>query len=105
MSEDKPYNPMAHDSIDKLLASRARNQKRQAEMIEQVEEWKTVLNRLFSSPDGQYFLKGLIKYSKIHSFDNPTNPAKLVEDEGKRKVYLELIRPFLDKTILMEIVE
>lgn len=105
-NNDLPYNPFdTSSSIDKIADARERKKQQQAALAEEVAEYKLVLNRLFASQDGQYFLKKLIKWSGVYSFDNSGNPTKDVKDAERRKVYLELIRPYLDKTILMEITQ
>ena len=103
-NNDLPYNPFdTTNSIDKIAESRERRKHQEALLAEEVAEYRMVLNRLFASPDGQFFLKKLIKYCGVYSFDNRVNPTQDVKDAERRKVYLELIRPYLDKTILMEI--
>ncbi len=94
---------MGHDTIGKLLESKQNQEHQQALLAEEIEQYRLSLNRIFSSPDGKLFLKKIVKYCGINTFDTQLNPAKLIEDAGKRKVYLELIRPYLDKTILMEL--
>jgi len=105
-NSDLTYNPFdTTSSIDKIGEAREKRERQQALLAEEVREYRLVLNRLFASPDGQFFLKKLIKYCGVNSFDNSINPTKDVKDAERRKVYLELIRPYLDKTILMEIIE
>lgn len=69
-----------------------------AKIAENVAEWQRCVNVVFSSPEGQYFAKYLIKYINIHGWGDCKNPNQLLEDNGKRRVYLELIRPYLDET-------
>lgn len=101
MQEDS--NPVSPDSLNRMMERKKKHDLNKARYLERLEEYKVVVNRLFSTPDGKYFLNDLIDYCGIHSFDQQLNPAKLVEDAGKRKVFLEMIRPHLDKTILMEL--
>lgn len=96
------YNPMALDSIDKLNARREQTEKQKALLKEEMDEYKLVLSRIFSSPDGQYLLKKMIRYSGVFSFDNNPPDGRLAEEKGKRKFFLELFWQFLDKTIKME---
>lgn len=106
MSEDKEgmHNPITPASIlDKMAQDVVDRKKFEAIMEEDKEDYINAINRIFASEDGQYFLNKLIRYCGINSFDNELNPAKLIEVSGKRKVWLELIRPFLDKTILIEL--
>lgn len=102
MSESE-YNPFSSDTIDKMLADRAKREKAKALIDEEVVEYKRALNRLFSSRDGRFFLKKLIRYCGIYSFDKTLNPAKLIENDGKRKVYLEMIRPYLEPDVIAKL--
>lgn len=106
MSEDQQpkYNPLGStDSIDVMLQRRQEKEKQELLLKEEIEEYRVVLNRLFSSPDGQYFLKKLIKYCGIYLFDNAPPDGRLAEEKGKRKVYLELIRPYLHTTVRQQV--
>ncbi len=82
--------------VQKILSERAKDDERRAILDEEIAEYKTALNGMAASPNGQYFLKKLIRYCGIYSFDAKIDPAKLVADEARRKVYLELVRPFLE---------
>lgn len=90
-------------SIDDILRKREQRKHDEAILKEEIEQYTNAVNRLFSSEDGKFFLKKLVMYCGVNSFDKQLNPAKLIEDSGKRKVFLELIRPFLDKTIRAEL--
>lgn len=94
---DNPLEAMASGaSIDEITKRREEALKHKAILEEEIIEYKMVINRLASTPDGQYFLRKLIKFAGIYSFDNDINPAKMVEDRGKRRAYVELVRPFLE---------
>ncbi len=103
MSEDKGYNPFSHSSIDELNRKREEEKQRTLRLKEEEEEYRLVINRLFASEDGQYFLNKMKRACGLNSFDKEINPAKLIEDRGRRAVWFELIRPYLDKTILMQL--
>lgn len=102
--KEKPVNHITPESIlNKMARDKEARNEHAAKFLERVEDYKTVVNRLFSTPDGLYFLNDLIDYCGINSFDKELNPAKLIEDRGKRKVFLEMIRPYLDKIILQQL--
>lgn len=101
--EEERYNPFDKASINDLLKKRELAQEREAVIKEELEDYKKAVKRLFNSADGRYFLKNLVRYIGIHSFDTQINPAKLIEDRGKKRVYLELIRPFLSGSIRAEV--
>lgn len=100
---DKVYNPLGKDTIDKMLEKKQAQERQQLMLKEEQEEYRNAINRLFSSPDGKFFLNKLKRACGLNSFDKDINPAKLIEDAGRRKVWFELIRPYLDKTILSEL--
>lgn len=90
-------NPITAPSIiEKMMNERKLKERREAIADEERQEYITVVNRLFSSPDGVYFLNKLIRYCGVYSFDKTLNPAQDVVDAATRKVYLELIRPYLE---------
>lgn len=96
------YNPFSHGSIDKLLDKRKQQEHQQELLKEEVEDFRKVVNALFSTPNGLYFLNKLKRACAVNSFDNKLNPAKLVEDNGRRAVWFMLIQPHVDKAILRE---
>jgi hypothetical protein len=96
-------NNDAMDTISKLMAKKEREARREAVTAEEVEEYKRCLEIVFNSPAGLYFAVKLLKYCGIYTYDQNLNPAKMVEDAGKRRVYLELIRPYLSKETLMKV--
>lgn len=82
-----------HDERDKRIAI----------LEEEKKNWENCLERIAATGDGKYLFKLLIRYCGLHSFNTKIDPAKLVEDEAKRKVYLELFRPYLNKSTLAEL--
>lgn len=92
----RPETPLSAQSItQKLLEDRETKQQQKEQVIENIEEWQKAANRLFTSDDGKLFAKYLIRFCQVFEVDNSANPAKLLEDNGKKKVYLNLIRPYL----------
>lgn len=82
--------------VEKILNDRLNEDKRKAILEEEIAEYKSALNGMAATPNGQYFLKKLIRYCGVYSYDHKIDPAMLVEKAALRKVYLELIRPFLE---------
>ena len=101
---DRPDGQIeARSIIDKLEAD-AREKKKQIEdIIEDKEEWEGAVNRIFSSPDGKLLGKYLIMGAKIFSVDTPKDNVSMIEDIGKRKIYLKLIRQYLKPAIRSEL--
>ena len=104
MSEDnEKYNPLSKSSIDDLLKKRAEAEKEVVLAQEEVQDYTDCINRLFSSDDGKFFLNKLKRACGLNLFDKEINPAKLIEDRGRRAVWFELVRPYLDKSLLREL--
>jgi hypothetical protein len=102
MSEQQP-NPAINSIVDKVLQDRAAREDQAIIIAENIEEYKKALNGMAGSEYGRFVLRKLIRYCGIHTFDTRPDPVKALEDNGKRKVYLELIRPYLDAEIRAEI--
>ena len=84
---------------DKLKA-----QKKQQDILEaEQKEYSDAINRIFASDDGKFFLNKMKRACAVNSFDKEINPAKFVEDNGRKKVWYELIYPYIDKEILREL--
>lgn len=91
-------------SIVDLLAKRQEEREKQQEVIvENIEEYKLSLNRIFAMNEGKILAKYMLRFSGVFADDNQLNPAKLIEDKGKRAYYLKMIRPFLDPQLRMEL--
>jgi len=91
-------------SVDAHLSNRETELKRKALLEEEIAEYKTALNEMFSTPNGKLVASKIIKYSGIHAFDNERiDGAKLIEKEARRKLWLELFRPYLNPTIRREL--
>lgn len=103
MSEDK-YNPFSADTIDKMLDKKKMEEQRKALLEEEIAEWKACIERIFSSPDGKFLAKKIIKYSGVFSFDSERlDGSKIAEAAIKRKFWLELFRPYLNKVTRTEL--
>lgn len=97
------YSPFSHDSIEKMTEQRKKQKEDELRIKEEEEQFRVSMNRLFASEDGKLFLNKLKRVCALNSFDKEINPAKLIEDAGRRKVWFELVRPYLDKSILMQL--
>jgi len=92
------------NSIVDVMARRQEEREKANEIvIERIEDYKAALNNIFSSADGKYFAQYLLKFCGIFNDDIQLNPAKLVEDKGKKSVYLKMIRPYLEREVRKEI--
>jgi len=89
--------------VEKLLAKHIEGEKQQEVVIERIEEYKLAVNRIASMNEGKLLFKYMLKFNSLFADDAQLNPAKLIEDKGKRAYYLKLIRPYLDPKLRMEI--
>lgn len=96
------YDPFSGGSIEGIIEKRKERELQGELLKEEIEEYRKVVNALFSTPNGLYFLNKMKRACGVNSFDNKLNPAKLVEDNGRRSVWHELIRPHVDVSILRE---
>ena len=93
----KPDAPkLSPTMINKLLEQKQERERVHAILQEEVKEYSAVLNRIFSTRDGQYLLKKMIRYTCLLAFDNKFD-ASMIEAKGKEKVLTELILPYLAK--------
>lgn len=91
-----PDNKIEASSIVEKLLNERKDQERFKDIVgERYEEYKQALNGVASTPNGQHFLKFLIRYCGVFSYQQKLDPGKLVEEQGMRKVYLDAIRPHL----------
>jgi hypothetical protein len=71
-------------------------------IIEKIEEWQEVLNRLASSPDGQIFLKMMLRANNLFTPGTSRDTVKAVEDKQRQDFYLRHVRPYIDKSLRAE---
>lgn len=90
-------------TVERLIQQQAEKRKQQDIVIEREKEWKDVVNRLFSTDDGRYFAKYLLKDMRLFTADEHVNPAQEIEDRGRRRFYLKYIRPYLDRDVRVNV--
>lgn len=88
------HSHQANDFMNRVAGGAAKDEI----IIERIEEWKEVLNRLASSPDGQHFLRMMIKFSGLYTLKKGVGAERLLLTEGKQAFYLEYVYPYLDPT-------
>lgn len=89
--------------VDKMASQQQTQDEAVQKTLENEKEWKAVVNRMLDTPDGRYFMKYMLRYAKLFAIDNPHYQVLNIETTGKRKVYLELIRPYLDHALRAEL--
>ncbi len=91
--------------INDILEKRAQKRVQEEQIVENVEEYKAALEKIFTSEDGKIFYKYLARYCRLHTVEEGLNTVRMVEDNGKRSVFLKGIRPFLSKSTLIKLEE
>lgn len=81
--------------VEKILNDRAERERFKEIAGEKYEEYKQALNGMAATPNGQYFLQFLTRYCGVFAYQSKLDPARMVEENGMRRVYLEAIRPHL----------
>ena len=67
-----------------------------AKHAEQLKEYAIALNRICTTEDGLMVVRGILQYSGVFAHPDKVNPTDLLEERGKRGVYLQAVRPFLE---------
>ncbi len=90
-------------TVEALVKAKLERKEQDEAVIEKAEEWKECVNRILSTPDGQLLARYLIKYCGLFKADNANNQIQLIENNSKRKLWLDLFQPYINKSILLEI--
>ncbi|MEE9356578.1 MAG: hypothetical protein V3U75_13390 [Methylococcaceae bacterium] len=98
--EDGDQKISARSIVDKLVKEQAKKDAQEESVIENMKEWENVINRISSSSDGQLLIKYLLRHNKLFIVDNVRDHVTMIENSGAKKVYLQLIRPFLTPEVL-----
>ncbi len=75
----------------------------EAVVREELKKWRQDINYLFSQEQGKRFLRRLFQMSNVYVSNLTTEPSSLLVNEARKSIYLELIRPFLDKETLISV--
>lgn len=99
-----PKHPDASPSvIDKINKQRAEQDRVEKEKLKELKYRKAAVNAVFSTPNGKVLWRHLMDFCGIFAHDDQLNPAKLIEDRGKRAVILQALRPLIDKKTLEQL--
>ena len=106
--EDNQTDPQANEKdaaniLTRLLTQQTKREEVKEALINDIREWKAVLNRIFSSEDGHLLATYMLRHNKLFNVDSNDNPATLLRFSGRKQFYVDLIRPYLDPAILAEI--
>lgn len=97
---DNP-TPIFDRAMRAAEAKREREQEKEAQ-VENEEEYRRALNAFAGSPNGAIVLKPWIRFMKVFAVPS-TNGMERVEQDGMRRFYLKMIRPYLKPEFRMEI--
>ena len=87
------------DTVTRLLLQQQEEEKRKAVLEEEREEFSRALNHVFDTDDGVYVLNQIIKYCNLSGFEKTGNPAKMLEDNTRRRLFNEVFLAFLDNSV------
>ena len=90
----------AKSVIEKLVTERQERERQEQIAIENEEEWKKAINTICSTAEGELMIKYMLRHNRLFKPGRSTNQVAMVEDSGKQRVYLELIRPYLKPEII-----
>lgn len=99
---EDPLNPHTqHETtIDKINEGREKVKALKKAQEEEMRVRAIAINGVFNTPNGRKLWQHLKDYCGLFAVDEQLNPAKLVEDRGKRLVLLDGLRKhFEPKTI------
>lgn len=71
-------------------------------LIERIEEWKEMLNRLAASQDGQVFFKMMLRANNLFTPGTSRDTVRAVEDKQRQDFYLRHVRPYIDSNLRKE---
>ena len=71
--------------------------------IKEIEEWKTCINSVASTPNGRMLLKSMLQYSGLLDAPALNNPNKMVTNTIKASFYLTWVRPYLKPEVRREL--
>lgn len=92
-----------HSRIEELLSNFDKRKAGEELVIEQIEEWKAALNGMAGTPNGQIFLRVMIKASGLFTPGSSGQTVRSVEEKNRADFYLRHVRPYLDKAHRSEI--
>ena len=84
-------------TAEKLLAQQAERDKSEIIAKERAEEYRRAVNGVASTPNGELFLKTVIKALGVFAVKPNRDGMALVSDKALRDFYLTYIRPYLDE--------
>lgn len=85
----------ALSTAERLIGDKLSRKEKMTKLIEDHENWKSILNRMAGTGEGEYVLKILFKHADIFSVEDDYNGVMLVKDKAKSEFYRKYVRPYL----------
>lgn len=89
--------------VNEILAKREEERRQNEIIVKNKEEYSRALNGIFSTEDGALFYKYLVKICKIYTIGEYASPVTELEERGRRRLFLEYIRKYLNKDLLIKL--
>lgn len=83
--------------INDIIEKRKEAENLKNKIVQNEAEYKAAVQRLFSTEDGMYFYKYLYSFCAMDRYEAAGNTVKMIEDNGRRSVFIEAIAKYLDK--------
>jgi len=90
------------DFLDKMQKHKADAEKKTHIQTERADEYKRALNNCMGTEDGIFVLRYILRYVGLFS-EGSMDAIKLLDERGRKSVYLNMIRPYLDQEILRKV--
>lgn len=94
------YPESSPSIIDKKVEQRKAQKKVEDAQAERLKEYKRAINGVFNTPNGRVLWSFLLDFCGVWHDDPELNPAKLIEQRGKRMVVTTGIKPLLEQKVL-----
>lgn len=90
-----------HPAVSKYHSKDTQTKQEEIKKVEAA--YAEALNHLAETENGRVFLKSLLAYCGVFSYNDQVHPTQEVIDSTKRKVWLEMIRPYLKKENIQKV--
>jgi len=87
------------DTVTKLLNQQQQKIEKEGILKEKREDFKIALNNVFNNDDGLFVLNCIAEYCDLLGFDKTGNPARMLEDNTRKKLFHEVFLAYLEKDI------
>lgn len=93
-----------HSTVKKYHDRNGEDSEKTKEVAKGIEDaYARAVNQLANTEDGKVFLQILLAYSGVFKYNDNINPTQELVDSVKKRVWLEMIRPYLKKENIMKV--